>query len=353
MNEIVSIVTANPVLVLTDAAKYTEFYAHVKAECDQFVPDISTVTSRARIAAQAHKVVRTKTAIDAAGKKLNEEARSQINVVDASRRKIREELDALADAVRKPLTDWEDAEKARAAEVANIIGRLDNYVNIQTRGWGSDHVREHIADLDAISLDADVLRDKMDEAVARKLAATKTLSTALDAAVQYEADQAELGRLRAEAEAREKVERERIEAERIAKAKAEEAERQRREYDEEVRMRAEAEEKTRKESAEREARAVEAARQDAVRKANEAHRAELAKVEAENRRLAQIEAERLAEIERNKREEDARAADRAHRSAVMKQAKDAIMTLGVDEEPAKKVVLAIVANEIPNVTLRF
>lgn len=34
-------------------------------------------------------------------------------------------------------------------------------------------------------------------------------------------------------------------------------------------------------------------------------------------------------------------------------AASAIMSCGVDEETARKIVVAILANEIPNVTLRF
>jgi colicin import membrane protein len=48
-----------------------------------------------------------------------------------------------------------------------------------------------------------------------------------------------------------------------------------------------------------------------------------------------------------------RAADKAHRAKIMKAAKEAIMTCGIDEEAAKKVVLLIRAGEVPNVSLAF
>ncbi len=54
------------------------------------------------------------------------------------------------------------------------------------------------------------------------------------------------------------------------------------------------------------------------------------------------------EAERQRRE-----ADKAHRQSVMTAAKQAIMTCGVDEDAAKKVVLAIIAGEVPAVTLEF
>ena len=353
MSDIVTTVSANPVIVLTDAKTYSEFYARMKAETDAHVPDLTTAKGRGEIAALAYKVTRTKTAIDAAGKKLNEEARAKINAVDEQRRKIREELDALAATVRKPLTEWEAKEEERTKAAANIFARLDNYVNIQTRGWSSDHVREHISDLNMIVLDADVLRDDLGEAIAKKETALVALETALAGAVQYEKDQAELARLRAE-----KEERERAERERIAQEAAERAERER----EERERAAAAEWERNAEIARLKAieQAAEMARDEERRKAKQAeidraaaHAAELAKIEAENRRLADAERNRLAAIEKAKREEEARAADRKHRSAIMSAAKSAIMTCGADEETAKKIVLAIVAGEVPNTRISF
>lgn len=359
MNDIATIVSANPVAVLTDARTYSEFYAHMKAEADTVGTDVSTLKGRTAIRSMAHKVTRTKTAIDDAGKKLSEEARAKINAVDTQRRKIREELDALADAVRKPLTDWEDAEKAREGEVNSIFGRLANYVTIQTRGWSSDHIREHISDLDLIVLDPEILRDRTDEAIHTKSIALGALNAALDAAIQAEADAAELAKLRAEREAREIADRMRIEQERLTREAAEREAREKAEYAEIVKRQAEAAEKSRRDQAEREARAVEQARQAEIAKAKadqdrvEREAAErVAKAEAEADRV-RIEADRaekarLAIIEQTAAEERARQADRAHRSKVMGEAKSAIIDLGVPEDIAKKIVLALVAGEIPH-----
>lgn len=52
-------------------------------------------------------------------------------------------------------------------------------------------------------------------------------------------------------------------------------------------------------------------------------------------------------------EQAKRDRDQAHRTAVKSAAKTAIMSCGADEETARKIVVAILANEIPNVTLRF
>lgn len=96
--DITTIVETNPVAVLVDEKVYARFYEHVKREVEAHKPDLGTEKGRKAIASLAYKVTRTKTALDNAGKQLNEEARKQINAVDATRRKVREELDALAES---------------------------------------------------------------------------------------------------------------------------------------------------------------------------------------------------------------------------------------------------------------
>ena len=63
----------------------------------------------------AYKVARSKTALDEQGKELVGAIKKQSGEIDAERKRVRDELDALKDEVRKPLTDWENAEKERVA----------------------------------------------------------------------------------------------------------------------------------------------------------------------------------------------------------------------------------------------
>ena len=138
--DIVAVVEASPVIVLTDEAKFNQFYEAMREECDRHEPDLSTEKGRKAIASLAYKVARTKTAIDDAGKKLNEEARARINAIDEARRKIRQQLDDLRDDVRRPLTDWEDAEDARAETVASELATIQGMQRVDiddTRGHGS------------------------------------------------------------------------------------------------------------------------------------------------------------------------------------------------------------------------
>lgn len=92
----------------------------IRAEVETEAPDLSTAASRQRIASLAYKVARSKTALDDLGKQLVAEWKTKSAAVDKERKRVRDELDALRDQVRKPLTDWEDEQERIAAEAARI-----------------------------------------------------------------------------------------------------------------------------------------------------------------------------------------------------------------------------------------
>ena len=361
---IVALVEATPVIVLTDKQKFSDFYVAMKAECDAHVPDLSTESSRKKTASLAYKVARTKTAIDDAGKRLNEEARSRINAVDESRREIRQQLDALKDEVRKPLTDWEEAEAERVESCEAIMASLRNVV-VVPHGASAADVRERLAEVEATALDRDALQGFAPQAELLQQQAVATLTFMAEEVEQAEAERAELEKLRAEA-----VEREAAE---LAKREAEEAERRRAEQErvaEDARQRAEQDERDRitaaaKAADERARQEVEAKARDEREAAERAHAEALA---AEKRRADEAEAATKAEYARiargieetqaiadhNAREQAKRDTDRAHRGKIMAAAKEAIMEAGsVDEATAKSIVLAIAANNVPNISIRF
>lgn len=350
--DIVATVEANPVSVLTDETLYSTFYNHVKAEVEAFEPNLATVSSRKEIASLAYKVTRTKTAIDNAGKKLNEDARAKINAVDAQRRKVREDFDALAELARKPLTDWEKQEEARVEYCKSFIQAIEDCGN-GLIGGESYPFPVLLRELEEKIVITSELGEFEEQArVAHRIALEK-VKTAFEAHMKAEADRIELEKLRAEKEERDRIEAERLETERLAKEAAE------RERAEKERVEREAAEQKA-----REERAAQLAREQAEREAKEAvERAErekqeaIAKAEAEARAVREAaereQRQREAEAKRLADEQAAREADKAHRSSVMKAAKEAIMTCGADEETARKIVLTIVAGEVPNVTLRF
>ncbi|GGO96415.1 hypothetical protein [Stakelama pacifica] len=409
--DIATVVAHNPAIVLIDAGKREDLFAHIRREVEAFEPDLTTAKGRDAIKSLAYKITRSKTAIDAAGKKLNEDARAQINAVDASRREAREKLDALAAQVRQPLTDWEEAEKARVDGCREDIEAFKRAGEVSLSDTAED-VRQRGMDLWNQTIDPDRFRDMAEEAQAAKDASVAALKTALARLEREEADRAELARLRADQEKRE--------AEEAAKREeSERAERKRqyardiiehihqcglgtiggktypyviliRELEEKIETGPRAEtafgdmadevEKARtdtlirlqdacKAQAEREQReqaeeAARKAREQAQREAEERHQKELAAerhraeeaeraAQEERDRAAREAAEREAEQKRQAEEQAKREADQAHRTKVKSAAKAAIMSCGADEDTARKIVVAIIAGEVPHVRLGF
>ena len=350
--EIVAAVTKNPGIVLLDSEKFDAFYERLKAETDKLVPDTTTAKGRDEIRSLAARVRSSKAAIDKARLQLTKEWRDNVSRANEAGKVIETRLEGLAVEVRKPLTEWEDAEKARETACTDILDRINAAAVISIDDTASG-VRQRGAEVWNTALDAEMFRDGLEQAEQVKANAVATLKSALVRLEREEADRAELERLRAEA-----AERERIAAE---KAAEEEAERRRVEearLAEEARVAAEKAEADRIERVKQEA--AEAERQRIEREHAEALAAERRRAEeAENaarierERVEAEEAARAAEIKRLADEQAKRDADQKHRTAVKSAAKTAIMSCGADEETARKIVVAILANEIPNVTLRF
>lgn len=375
-------VRQNPAVILLDKAKQDAFYEHIKREVEAFVPDTSTETGRKSIASLAYKVARTKTAIDDAGKELNAKYREQINMVDASRRAIREKFDALKDQARRPLTEWEKKEEARIASCQAILNELRNSAVIPS-GVGLEAVIDRLAEIEATRIDSAVFIEMADVAISAKTVAINAHQAAIQRLRQEEADRVELARLRAEKEAREAADREAARVAEQQRLEAEAAERARREQERraaeeaariakaaqeaEARAKREAEEAARKEQecierahqaaleSERRERAVaeqEAAKkhQDEVRRLQQ----ERDRLEAERVKAAQQEARRAAEAAQKEAEERKLAANKKRRAAIMTTAKVALMEhAGLEEESARKAVLAISTDKVPAVSIRF
>lgn len=114
----------------------------VRAEITKL--DISTPKGRDEIRSLAFKVARSKTAIDDMGKNLVAEWKEKANLVDADRRLLRERLDNLKIEARKPLTEWEDAEKTRVLAHENAMTFLQDFAAFPTPEPDSATVRARL-----------------------------------------------------------------------------------------------------------------------------------------------------------------------------------------------------------------
>ncbi|MEB3419939.1 hypothetical protein ACFSDD_11205 [Salipiger marinus] len=211
--------------IFAEPQQVDDLLSQIEATVRSHVPDLTTAKGRKAIASLAHTVARSKTALDGAGKDLTDNARKQIAVVDAERRKIRERMDTLKTEVRQPLDDWEAAEEARIArhKSALLVFGLDRTTALSP----SAEIREVLAEVEQTTTG-----EEWDEyqpiAEAQRAQALTKLRADLAAAERSEAEREELARLRAaeedrqRREAEERAAREAAEAERLA---AEEAER--------------------------------------------------------------------------------------------------------------------------------
>lgn len=361
--DIVPVANAAAAVVLFDQAKFDAFLAKLKADVAAVPVDLTTKKGRDAIASVAAKVRSEKASIDKDRLRLTAEWRNMTAQVNGAWNNIKEQMDALAVEARKPLTEWEQAEKDRNERADAIINQLARDAMVSLDDSAAD-VRARGMSVYETALDPTLFGDKLDAAQKAKDHAVSQLKAALDRLTREEAERAELEKLRQEAAARaeadriaaeqaeaERAEAARIEAERIAAEQAKADAEKRRVAAEEVeaarieRAKAEA-----AELAERQAREAAKAEQDAR---DREHARQLAEAQAERDRIAAQEAERQRLDEQARAEQARRDADQKHRTAVMRAAKEAIMTAGVDEETAKKIVLLIRANEVPHVWLQF
>lgn len=313
--------------------------------------DISTASARKNVASIAYKVATTKTTLDAMGKGLTDEARKQIGLIDAGRRKMRDRLDALKDEVRKPLTEWENKEKDRVAEhevaLSELIDLAD-FSNMPDMGEMTTRL-EKAKEIHKRSWEEfQQLANEKFNGVEEKL------QSAIHEAEKRKAEQIELEKLRQEKEAREIKERE----ERIAREAAATAQKEAEEKA--AQLAAEAEQKA---QAEREAieRKAQDEREAAASKAAE-DQARIAAAETA-RKNAEREAEQAAQAERDKIEAEKRAeqkqaeereADKKHRTTVNNAAAAALIAeAGITEKQAKKVIIAIVQEKVTNIILKY
>lgn len=337
----------NPVQVYGDGGA-DAIVARVRAEALAAAQalDISTPKGRKDIASLAFKVARSKTALDDMGKTLAADWKAKAAAVDADRRKIRDALDEVKDLVRKPLTEFENADKAR------IQGHEDALAAIAGASvFVSDPTLAEIAARKALVIDYEgrEWQEFQERAAGVKRAAYDALELRRQAVVRAEAEraealaagQAEAARLQAEREAR-------IASEAAAQAsQAAERERQaaetRAKEAEAAQIRAETE---RRNAIDREKRA-----QEAKRAAQEGAKAD-AKAAAE--KALQRERERIAaETAREQVAADKREASERNRRRITKAISAALVEAGLTAQQADLALDALVAGKVPHVKIEW
>jgi hypothetical protein len=329
--ELVVIEKKNAMAVFTNNDQLDPLIEAIEKEARSLVPDVTTKKGRDAIASMAHKVARSKTYIDNAGKDLVAELKALPKQIDESRRVVRERLDALKDEVRRPLTEWEAEQERIAAEKAAEEERL----RIEA---------EEKAALEAIK---------------KQIEADHEMGLLMNDA--FDREQAEK---KAEAERQHIAHEEEIKRQAEEKAKREAAEQAQRKIDEiaarerEAILAKERAEREQKEAAEKAERERIAAEQKAEADKQAAIDAERRKAQEEadriRREAEQREQARLAEEKRKADEQARREADVNHRKAVGTDIVKALQAkTSLTREQAIEVLTAIKDGNIPHIGISY
>jgi hypothetical protein len=293
-DELLVIEREDALKAFTDEQAFDAMFNQIKALAHEVQPDLTTDKGRKAHKSFCFKIRKTKARIDDVRKDLTEDMRKKIASINARGSDMVERLDELHDEVRKPLTDWEEAEKLRVETIRKTIEDARSLGQVKF-GETSQQIQERISKLP--THDIDWYAEFKDEADLVIQASYNLLINAKTAAVNAEkeaearaAEQAALARLR------------QAEQERLAKERADEEARKAEEARREQAQR-EAEEKVAAERAAMERQQAELQRQldEANRKAADAEKAA---------QEAQERAERAAEDERRRQGEERAAEER-------------------------------------------
>jgi colicin import membrane protein len=380
----------NPLVVFSTPKGLDPFIDQIEAQVKKAELDISTEEGRAAIRSLAFKVAKSKTALDKMGKELTEEQRALIASVNEERRRVRERLEKLQEEVRKPLTDWENAEKERVAAHEAAISYLmtaDKWEHPATM----ELVEKRLADLTPF-YEGREWQEFKSRASALYDHGKAALQPRLADMVKAEKEAAELTRLRAAEQERMQKEREeeiaakaaevaRLEAERkgadqIAeleakrKQEADAAAQRDREAAEALkkaesdRLEAEKRAEDERKAAEERAVAAEKAAKEAQAQAERNRIAAAEKAKADQEAAVEAERQRVAaaqEVER--KAAAAREADKAHKAKINNEALQGLLSVIFSDDPdvltefqkntGKNVVKAIASGQIAHVKITY
>ncbi|WP_100098201.1 hypothetical protein [Klebsiella pneumoniae] len=323
MSEIMDLVVIekkNAMAVFTNNDQLDPLIEAIEKEARSLVPDVTTKKGRDAIASMAHKVARSKTYIDNAGKDLVAELKALPKQIDESRRVVRERLDALKDEVRRPLTEWEaEQDRIKAEEAMNAL-------HVEALAMNEDFDRQLAARIESDHEMALLMNDAFDREQADKAAEAERQRIAREEEIKRLAEE------KAKREAAEQAQRE-IDA---AAAREREAIL--------AKERAEREQREAAERAEREKQAaVEAERRKAQEEADRIRR------EAEQREQARLDEEKRKADEQARREADVK-----HRKAVgVEVVKALLANTSLTRDQAIEVLTAVKDGRIPHTGISY
>ncbi len=322
------------VAAFSKAGGTNELFERIAQEVRSHVPDVTTKKGRDAIGSLAMKISKSKTLIEKCGKELVAEQKAQIKVIDDDRISVVKKFDELRNEILAPRDAWEQAEKDRVAKHENAIKEITDFLLPENINVDAEVLASNIRYLEKVPMGT--MFEEYEEKI--KIAKFETLETLRKALVErekYEAEQAELERLR-------KAEQERLQREHEERIAREAAEKATREAEEKARFEAERVQREKAEAEQREAR---------LKAEKEA--AELRAVQAAENERKRIEAEQAAKAEAERQAEIARQANQAHKKKICNEALKGLLALGVDEAKGKEILQAINKGLVAHVSIKF
>ena len=299
-------------------AKMQEF----KRQYDGVVYDLTVPEQDKKARSDRYTIGKVISALDERHKEIKAPLKEKVDLIDGERKRIKDELLDVQGKIKSQIDAHEAKIQAHqetlSAKVEALRLNMDNLTSISANGLATlrDNLINTVID--------ETYEDHKDEAESVRTESVGKLEGMIAARVKYEADQAELEKLRKESEARAQAERD-------------------------DKIRCEATERARHEAEEKAKREIEAAQRKQYEAEQAAKRAEQEardKMEREQRdAAAKAEAERKAE--------EARKAKTKHREKIEKEAKTSLVNLAIDEELASQIVEAIKQGLIKNVTINY
>lgn len=284
------------------------------------VPDLTTKKGRDHVASLAASVSRSKTAIEKPGREYLKRLKEAVKPAEVEIKRFVDACDALRDATRLPLTEWEaEQDRIKAEEAMN-----------------------------ALHFEALAINAEFDRQLAARREAEHEMALLMNDA--FDRDREEKRRL---AEQAQRDHDEQIKREAAEQAKRDAEEKHRAELEAAARREADARAAT--ERAEREARE---AHEKAEREKQSAIEAEQRKAQEEadriKREAEQKEAARLAEEKRIADEKAAREADVKHRKAVGTDIVNALTdNTSISRDQAIEVLKALMDGLVPRTQINY
>ncbi|CNG11006.1 Uncharacterised protein [Yersinia enterocolitica] len=321
----------NALAVFTQPDHIESILQQVEKEVNSFVPDVSTKKGRDAIASLGLKVAKTKTYLDGLGKDLVTEYKEVPNKIDASRKTVRDRLDALKEKVLLPKLEYEAEQERIAAEAA--------YAAM----WQEAH------EMDASITAERLVKKESDHEMAL------LMNDAFDRDAKAKADEFErLRKAHEEFIAQQAAEKAKREVEEKAKRDIEAAEQRERD----AKLAQERAEQAAKDAAAKAERDAKERSDRAEREKQEAIAAEKLKAQQEAERVQreakQKEDAQLAEEKRVADEAAARAANEAHRKTVGTAVVNGLIEhAGLTREQAIATLCAIKDSKIPHTNIHY